>query len=689
MKLKQQYRLKILRTRNDLKRKLQRCQKSPLQKQNIRLKRQIFASSQEKVLAGFKVTWPVSDIVKGLSLLSISRKAYRIVRENWQIPLPCERTLQKWLHQYRMTPGILRPVTQLLQDQTADLTQMQKICILSFDEMSICAQVDWDKTTDTIYGPHSKVQVLMASGICSKWRQPIFYGFDAKMSKNILLSIIEELGSRNVLVKAIVCDMGGTNQQLLRDLGISVNCTYFYHDFNKIHVFLDMPHLIKLMRNHLCDDGWLVNGVLINKSTLQDMISKDNGEIRVCPKLTYDSINLTGAERMRVAPAVQVFSNHTATLADMLYPEKPQIGNFFRELDDLFDIFNSRVPENNDKVIRSGFGLKIEQQELRLKTIYESVEKMRALDKKKFAKSCMLPCQRGILISVKSLQLLFKDLSDCYNVTYILTSRLNQDPLESLFSVIRALGRTYGIPSPSSFTSRLKIILFGSKLKAPVSSNVKFDESHVTFTSSRLLEIASEQAKSQPSSSCYSISAESSTVNDDEGHDDNFSEEAIQLLDLGGVHEEALHYLAGYIAFACKRKYKLALGDISRRCILSANDHRLGFIYKLSRGGLMVPTEMLFKNVKMCEISFLKHFSGKNIIGRPNITSTVCNKIKDENQQIIDKVILEFVKVRLKIRIIFMNASGNNRKKYQNLGRAGNVSIKNVKKSKQFIRSSK
>lgn len=68
--------------------------------------------------------------------------------------------------------------------------------------------------------------------------------------------IIEELHNIGFDVIAIVCDMmGSTNMGLWESLNIFIDNTYFYHPIlnNPIHVFTDVPHLLKLARNHLLD----------------------------------------------------------------------------------------------------------------------------------------------------------------------------------------------------------------------------------------------------------------------------------------------------------------------------------------------------------------------------------------------------------------------------------------------------
>jgi hypothetical protein len=147
---------------------------------------------------------------------------------------------------------------------------------------------------------------------------------------------------------------------------------------------------------------------------------------------------------MRVSPAVKVFSSHTATLCKFVFPESPQIWEFFQTVNDWFDILNSRVPKDADIEIRSAYGMSKEKQDLTLAEIENLILNMRCFkyspQLKKFApRPGLLPCQSGLGISITSLRGLFEDMKRNYRATYIKTRNLNQDILESFFSEIRAL----------------------------------------------------------------------------------------------------------------------------------------------------------------------------------------------------------------------------------------------------------
>lgn len=72
------------------------------------------------------------------------------------------------------------------------------------------------------------------------------------MTKDLLFDIIKVLNECGYDVVGMVSDMGPTNRALWNELNISLDKTYFMHPStsHRVHVFADVPHLLKLARNH-------------------------------------------------------------------------------------------------------------------------------------------------------------------------------------------------------------------------------------------------------------------------------------------------------------------------------------------------------------------------------------------------------------------------------------------------------
>lgn len=118
-------------------------------------------------------------------------------------------------------------------------------------------------------------------------------------------------------VVAMVSDLGGGNRSLHNELQINTTKTVFSNPANgeKICVFADVPHLIKLMRNHFVDHGFVVNGKKICKEIVEELLmATKNSDLNVAHKISIDSLNVKNAGRQKVKLATKLFS-HTVSRA--------------------------------------------------------------------------------------------------------------------------------------------------------------------------------------------------------------------------------------------------------------------------------------------------------------------------------------------------------------------------------------
>lgn len=154
-----------------------------------------------------------------------------------------------------------------------DLSVVEKLTVLTFDELYISNKLDIDRKQQKIYGPHKTCQFIMSRGLFKDWKQPIFYNFDTVMNMEILFSVIKLLYNIGYIVIAVTCDMSSTNMKLWKELQVgndNHNATdknnmnterkcFVVHPCNetlKIFFYADVPHLIKLGRNNLLDYGF-------------------------------------------------------------------------------------------------------------------------------------------------------------------------------------------------------------------------------------------------------------------------------------------------------------------------------------------------------------------------------------------------------------------------------------------------
>lgn len=84
-------------------------------------------------------------------------------------------------------------VLSVMQVSSHDIEPMQKLCVLSFDEMKIKKQYVYDKKNDETTKPANYAQVAMIRGLVGRWKQVIFYDYDCKMTKEKVNSIIAKV----------------------------------------------------------------------------------------------------------------------------------------------------------------------------------------------------------------------------------------------------------------------------------------------------------------------------------------------------------------------------------------------------------------------------------------------------------------------------------------------------------------
>ena len=68
---------------------------------------------------------------------------------------------------------------------------------------------------DEILGCYKKLQVIMARGLCVKFKIPVFIDFDQRFTPEILNDIITSLHNAGYIVVYCVCDNATENTYIL------------------------------------------------------------------------------------------------------------------------------------------------------------------------------------------------------------------------------------------------------------------------------------------------------------------------------------------------------------------------------------------------------------------------------------------------------------------------------------------
>lgn len=268
-------------------------------------------------------------------------------------------------------------------------------------------RISWT-STEKVYGSHKTCLFIMARVLFKKWRQPVYCNFDVSMSRNILFTVIQDLYEIGYIVVAVTCDMGSSNMKLWKDLNIGVEnyshskdktittdiekkCFIMYPANNslKIVFYADVSHLLKLARNNFVDSGFKFKGNLVDKTCLEQLLTLNNSDLKICHKLSRAHLDAKGTQRQNVKLAAQIFSN-TNTLTIKWCGENAFLGNtqwkntseILKLFNDWFDIFNSTFKYGKCS-ISNAYGINIEEQNKIINNMNEFMMEMR-IGKKKF-----------------------------------------------------------------------------------------------------------------------------------------------------------------------------------------------------------------------------------------------------------------------------------------------------------------
>lgn len=241
--------------------------------------KELFTPAQlSRVLDYKRVPWGKDDISRNMSLYSSGPKAYQILHNLGNPPLPSPRTLRRKAMGVNLMPGFLEPVLGLLKDKEGD--DMSKICTFAFDDMKVKREFAYHLKMDKFFLPSDYAFMVMAKGLCAKWRQVVYYSFD-------------------------------TNRVLWEKMKITIDKPYFEKkNGDPVFVFADMPHMVKLLRNHFLDTGFDYKDQKFRVRPVRRLLNAQQVDVRIAHKLSAQHFpGKRNSMRQNVRLAVQLLSN--------------------------------------------------------------------------------------------------------------------------------------------------------------------------------------------------------------------------------------------------------------------------------------------------------------------------------------------------------------------------------------------
>ncbi|XP_077270670.1 uncharacterized protein LOC143901913 [Temnothorax americanus] len=403
----------------------------------------------------------------------------------------------------------------------------------------------------------------------------------------------------------------------------------------------DMPHLVKLARNHFLDKDFNVNGVILSKKSLERLLAINIKDLKVAYKISQYHLDLQGTERQKVLPAVQLLSATTAASLRwcgqkgfLENVEWVETARMIKLLNDWFDIFNSKSMYGNYSG-KNAYGKNLEEQNAILHEMTSFMYELRVGNHK----SLML-FQKGFIVSSNSLEQLLPYLIEKYstaNIEYVITNRLNQDVLENFFSFIRSNGGgANDQPTALDFKYRVKRYILGKFFTTIFCKNTNVTESerNVSCLISPLNDNNCEEYilsnmlapyTNEDETTDLHIEEEFLTENEINNNKENRvpcfnsatyiptleEEQILKSLDemeiVDNIEDQGLLYIAGYVAYRFKSKHD-TLGI--KTCELPiVND--LDWLQFISRGKCMYPSSDLLKAAHIMNTEFSKYHGSK------------------------------------------------------------------------------
>lgn len=562
--------------------------------------------------------------LKCLSLYFAGPKVYKtILTKLFYLPGP--QALTKLVRGITISPGLEVPnVFRTLKIKADSFNEMDRYCVLCVDEMSIKANFFFNISADYVVGvedsghgkrlfkPARTATVLLVRGMFSNWKQPLAYFFYNSTCpgielKHIVLDAIQKLKNIGFIVIATVCDMGSNNIQLNKNLQITPERPYFIFDDQKIFYIFDTPHLIKALRNMLLKHDFLVSNEIVSWKHIMQFYNIDKSLVtRSAPKLTDSHIFPSNFEKMKVKYASHVFSA-TVSAALNVYVDIGQLpeaaratANFIDKIDKLFDLLNSSKTSGSKKYNLAFRGL-----DFQITFLHEMLlilEGLRVFNNQSKDVSGQMKFITGFKISINSIIHLW-DFLKSKNVTFLFTRRLNQDPLENLFGIIRQQNSNCPNPTAIQFQRSFRK-MFCVRLLNSGTQNCENDMDNLLLRVSDVIKDNTSLPDIAPSRSCTtSLPKIDNSYQTESTLDANFK-----------------RYFAGYLMKKCLNVHSCPICIVYAKAYHALDDTSLFCYYKAyenanldSFGNLNMPHNDFVKFISLLEVIFQLNFENISI----------------------------------------------------------------------------
>ena len=558
-----------------------------------------------------------------LTLKYYSSKAYRFVRKSFNLGLPSPSVIRSWYSKIEGDPGFTKATFSALAAKVCASRRSggNVICSLMLDEMSIKKHVEWNGkefngfvdigtgVKDDSLPAASNALVFMVVSVNSNWKAPCGYffidGMKGKEKASLVTTCLEKLHDAGVEVISLTCDGPSPHYAMLKELGANLSLQqlipYFQHpsDPSKyIYVFLDVCHMLKLVRNN-----WAILGVIYDgdgKEIKWEYLVKlhelqESEGVHMANKLRSAHINWH-QQKMKVNLAAQSLSSSVADALDYCsdqlemdaFSHCQATTKFIRTFDHLFDVLNSRNPlsKNFKAPLRPSNYSHIEKF---LDQSYNYISRLKNDEGILIAESGKKTGFLGFLIAIKSIKGLYEKLviSPKPLLKYILTYKFSQDHLELFFAAVRSAGGSNNNPTTSQFTSAYKKLLMRHMIEGGDGNCKAQDDTKILNNIEDQYNVNSVQTSLIDMQNIRRYDLEPREVPQASDHDYCDIPNIVMVTE---YKEAVISYIAGFVA-------KKAVNKIAcPSCVDALTTNNLtAFVTWKSNGGLTIPSQSLIR----------------------------------------------------------------------------------------------
>ena len=512
-----------------------------------------------------------------LTLQFYSAKAYGSVRETFGLGLPHPSTIRTWYSTLDGQPGFTREVFISLEAKVkaAKETGKDVLCALMLDEMAIKKHVEWNGErmlgyvdmgtgiNDDTAPLATEALVFMVVCVDSHWKVPVGYflikGLSGAERANLVRQCIMKLTEIGVKIVSITCDGPSCHISMLRNLGASMDPSNLDPSFldpsdakRRIHVLLDVCHMLKLVRNTLGSCGLICDstGGKVRWQYIQALNNLQQQEgLRLGNKLKPVHI-AWNAQKMKVNLAAQTLSRSVADAIrycdkELQLPEfadSEATCNFIELFDKVFDVLNSRnplalghkapiMPGNEASVLPF-----LTQASDYISSLKDSTGTLITATTRKTG-------FLGFLVAIKSITSLYEMYvkPPQSQLKYLLTYKFSQDHLELFFAAVRSSQGCNNNPIVRQFMSAYKRLIMRHEIKGLGGNCVPLDATSILNATVP----ASKKCQDFMMARRYDTLC---LTQDTEDHDDLFvGDDMPEPSPLSPYKQAAVGYISGYV----------------------------------------------------------------------------------------------------------------------------------------------